>query len=1127
MASGYILRINKQIIESSVSFDCENNEDLIGMNIVADNDYAEIKVKENAVVTYTISCKGYETLTNTLSVTKDITLTPELKKLVTLTIIADPNDAEIIFEYQNKTYKQSSIDVLTSIPVKYTVQKRNMQSVSDTIILERDTTLNISLNKSIKSDEDISKYEGENSDFLSSIHAINQDEYSRLPDDIRAKYVKYTDLVSRFLGVDYSLTLNDCIVQLYWMLPIVQKLTPFTNGTLGSFQSDFIVYLAQLNTLFAAGEGVKDQLDDIKKALNKVGLGKITDIFTVAFGLIGGLAGIVYGILNNPDIFIKTYYQAFQDIDLQEIYDRTIKKTIPDVEYVKGMLNRTYIPEGNLKKNLFDRIDQISEAADFSLDVLGDLSMLKSIVDTANTTEDGMKTLIEHLSTFSLQWALGSLSDSISRLKLDKDKMKYNLNNNQLAEAYEIMRNNLDKMRQEENYYIHEDDLSKLNMSYNTNNTQELMDYDNGYKDAYENGQNGETEEEKDRRLAKIKAEMEKLGQDPSGYLYGYNIGWAAGNNIYNLKDLHLTEEQEKSYNNGYQDGYNFRTIITELAEDSKEIGYLEWFLDVDNHIHNASYGNSLIPYGRIEPGIVYAYSGNKIGKVSIKTDKIFNLENSKELGYVGTNIDLPINDDHEVIGYIDGNIVYNFNGYKIGEIQEDNTIIDENHNIIGNKKNVYYALSNDKNIIGYVDEKGIVYDFNEDMTENVIGSFDFQTSKIYIRDENKYYLLVSAMYIYDTDEDETRSVESLISLIHNFNKMRVERNAPIGNLNPYYASGWKDGYNDKIIKENNEKKLLKQQEYGVNGYHQGYPDEIIGGYPSASDDKTFEECNTIIQEQQVKYEEQGHPEYFSYYKKGFHMGYNQYQTEYNMTYNRGWFAEDSISSYEFYYPTNEYIILEDFGYIYYRFYEAKKYKVFEKNYNGTYKPFGYIKDGLCYDWNDNYLGTYLKDGNDYYYVTNDNQRVAIAYAELDGRVFVDSNGSSKGFIFDYHGQTDVIQKGFYTSTDVIFENVGTYYASRPIVLDLERKIIGEIKDNLIYYYDTEIIKAKFNKDEAIIPYTVYDKEEFLQQIITDYHLENLTPSELEKNGYYRGANQGWDDKSSGLENPVFRKYFY
>lgn len=621
----YILKINKTVKESNVLFDCEHDEDLI--QIIDKIDYTQAKINDGAKVTYTVICEGYESTSNTLVMDKDYELTPEIKKLVTLTIKADPEDSTIIFTYKKKDYKQNSIVVTSNTPVKYTISRMNRETVSNILMIDKDTTLEIKLGYRLNTDEDIANYEKNNTDPLSNIKVLSKKEYDSLTDDLRRKHIKLNDQISNLLGVDYNLTLNDCIVQLYWMLPIANKLTPFTNGTLGQFQSDFINYLSQLNALLVAANGVGNKIKSMRKALKKAGLSSLTDVLTTGFGLIGGLAGIVYGIMNNPNIFIKTYAQAFEDIDLQEIYERTIGETLPNLDYVKGMLNRTYIPEGNLKKNLFDQLEQVDAAADLSLEVIEMLGQLKQMVEVANSSEEAMKEIIKAMSTMSLGWAIGSLSDSISRLHKDRDKIKSNMNNSQLADAFNVMKENIDKMRNiPDDYYISEDDFAELKkINDERTSTEQVMDYQNGYDDAFQNAQNGETEFQMDLKLAKLKKEMEALGKDPSAYIYGYKVGWESGRKKYEneLKNL-TTDEQKESYAIGYEDGYNFGKVIKGLASNSLDVGELKWFIDMDNHIH---YTN-LYPFGRIEGTKVYDFSVDRpeeeIGTYNPSTETIY-----------------------------------------------------------------------------------------------------------------------------------------------------------------------------------------------------------------------------------------------------------------------------------------------------------------------------------------------------------------------------------------------------------------------------------------------------------------------------------------------------------------------
>lgn len=775
----YILRINRPIKEASILFDVEHDEDLI--RHIDDIEYSSIEVNDNSKVLYKVLCDGYEPVSNTIIVDKDYTFDVQLKKKVKLTIVTDPEDATVVITYNGKNYKKKSLTVLSNTPVKYTVSRKNRETVSNIIMLESDQTIEVKLSYRIDTDGEMGRYEGEYSDKVAEINLITQKEYDNLSEKTKKRYVKYNDLLSFLSGVDYNLTLNDCIVQLYWMLPIVHKLTPFTNGTLGHFQADFINMLAQINSLLSAAKNVNGKIKSIRKALKKVKLGKLTDILTTGFGLIGGLAGIVYALMNNPNILIKTYAQAFADIDLNEIYDRTIKETLPNLDYVKGMLNRTYIPEGSLKKNIFDRIEQVDAAADMSLDIINQLAALKQMVDVANSSEEAMQDILEALSTMSLQWAIGSLSGAISKLRLDKDKMKSNYQNNNLNDAYNVMRDNIDKiLNDQENYYIDEEDLAYLKeINDPRTSTEKVMDYETGYKDALDNGYNGESEQDMDAKLTKYKREMEELGKDPSSYIYGYKIGWQAGRNMYENEINNITtEEQKDSHSKGYQDGYNFSKVVRDLAYNSLNMGKMEWFIDIDNHIH---YLNNY-PYGRIS-----------------------------------------------------------------GEL---------------------------------------VYNFNPDGTETVIGTYNPMTFIMTITSTNKNYLVVDNRYIYDTtikQEITDDNINELIETFYKINLMRVERQPVEGTINPYYAKGWKDGYDDRNIEnETISDSIQKDEEANAVGMIYSHGNEPI----------------SKITEEIEGYRE-ANPETYEIYAQGLIRGYNTGQSQYNTGYNSGWYNSIKASDYE------------------------------------------------------------------------------------------------------------------------------------------------------------------------------------------------------------------------------------
>lgn len=892
--ANYILKVIKNNINEKILFDADNDENIVKIISTEKYNYASIEVVEGTTVTYTVVCDGYQTISNSIFMDKDYELIPELKQIVTLTIIPNPSDAKVVLSYKDKNYEQNSLEIAVGTPITYTVSKINMQTIIDSIIIERDTTINVNLLKNIKDDADIAEYEKNYSDDLNKINTISRKEYESLPDELRNKYIKYSDLLTRIFGVDYNRTLNDCIVQLYWALPIADRLTPFTNGTLGTFQTDFINFIAQLNSLFASAGSVGDKIKSLQKPLNKVGLGSLTDILTTAFGLIGGIGGIIWAIMNNPNIFIKTFAQQFETIDLKDIYDRTIGETIPNLDYLKQMVNRTYLPDNDLKKTLLYQINEVSNMADLSLDVLGNLAKLKQLVEVANMSEDAMQALLQNISTMGVGWAIAYLTGLIDKLGKNKDKTKYTFNNNNASRAFDAMKNSIDNVLNGMNeYYINENDLAKFNKATNSKtSTQKIFDYENGFNDGLNNGSDGETEEQKRLRLQKLKEEMEKLGKDASPYILGYNSGWKTGNENYLRNISDISQLQQDSYNQGYNDGKSFGSDVNALVKSSLEMGDMKMFIDEDWHLHNV--GDRYAPFGRIELGIAYDNAGNKLGIVDVN-DKIYN-ENER-IGRVGEKVYKPINDEHVVIGYINGNKVYDFYGTEIGTIQDDDYTIKNGDIIIGYKKLVYYVIDKNGDKIGYVDEKGWVYDFNEDMSEKKIGIYDSNTNIMLIEASNKSYFIVDNQYVYDTDS-HTDNAALVRTYFYNINLMRVQRRPLTNYLNPFYANGWENGYRDKREEVDNLEELLDIQNIADDS-----------GFLFAKEQKDLIDVAIHLDEQKEL-----NPDDYPYYSQGFITGYNKYQSEYNSTYTKGWYSAVTPDE-DITYTKNDFLnqIIEDY----------------------------------------------------------------------------------------------------------------------------------------------------------------------------------------------------------------------
>ena len=121
--------------------------------------------------------------------------------------------------------------------------------------------------------------------------------------------------------------------------------------------------------------------------------------------------------------------------------------------------------------------------------------------------------------------------------------------------------------------------------------------------------------------------------------------------------------------------------------------------------------GNAL---GIVMPnGNIVNENGDIVGRV----DKDGNAVSLKSIGKRGAGAQLALDKDGNVIGYIDENgVVRDFNGNIIGHVNENGNIIDENNNIVGKVSDDWadLALDENGNVIGYIDKDNLVHRGNE-----------------------------------------------------------------------------------------------------------------------------------------------------------------------------------------------------------------------------------------------------------------------------------------------------------------------------------------------------------------------------------------------------------------------------
>ena len=105
-----------------------------------------IIVPNNTSVAYTVSKSGYQTVSNTTTVTTDNNIAVSLLELHTFSVIPNPSDATVTLTAAGYTQFGNSITVAHGTSVHYNVSKTNYTSVGDDVTVNSTQTINVQIN---------------------------------------------------------------------------------------------------------------------------------------------------------------------------------------------------------------------------------------------------------------------------------------------------------------------------------------------------------------------------------------------------------------------------------------------------------------------------------------------------------------------------------------------------------------------------------------------------------------------------------------------------------------------------------------------------------------------------------------------------------------------------------------------------------------------------------------------------------------------------------------------------------------------------------------------------------------------------------------------------------------------
>ena len=107
-----------------------------------------IEVAPGARVHYVVEKENYVTVSRDISTLNDVTLDVVLEyKMATLTINPTPSDAVVTLTAEGYTQEGNSITVEKGTNVQVKVEKDEFESFNDSIIVSKDTSMNIQINE--------------------------------------------------------------------------------------------------------------------------------------------------------------------------------------------------------------------------------------------------------------------------------------------------------------------------------------------------------------------------------------------------------------------------------------------------------------------------------------------------------------------------------------------------------------------------------------------------------------------------------------------------------------------------------------------------------------------------------------------------------------------------------------------------------------------------------------------------------------------------------------------------------------------------------------------------------------------------------------------------------------------
>lgn len=391
---------------------------------------ATISVPKDTVIEYSVSCDGYTPKTGEIKAESSRTITTNLTKDATITIVPYPNNANVKLEATGYKQDGNTIVVPQNTKVSYIVSLQGYKTVSGEL------NATTSKDKEVKLGLDIKLLEQSEFDALADLGKLNYVVYNPSFSDMACgEFVKYTN---QLIGMINGFT---DAYQSIKLLPEDLNQLP-SSQIVKSLQAIMIPLNTAISTInsLTSAPVVGSLAAPVVDALNGV------------LKVLAVIVGLIVMVHNGSALWIDAIVDAYKSLDIKTIKEQFNVGITPGINSSLSDIDAVDFPDDEIANDIKSNASDISN----------ELSNVGSVITTLDTYKSILDEL-EPLKFENLAMQLKSLIDVFNVVDFSPFNMQ--IQNYAIQDPAKLSSNiqsKIKKFTQIPRKYIHKDDIAKL-----------------------------------------------------------------------------------------------------------------------------------------------------------------------------------------------------------------------------------------------------------------------------------------------------------------------------------------------------------------------------------------------------------------------------------------------------------------------------------------------------------------------------------------------------------------------------------------------------------------------------------------------------------------------------------------